>query len=91
MEFLIDAEGDPWTWVMGEHPEDKTIDQILEEEEREAARQLAEQEAQQLRWLKSEIGKSEFYIFTSNQRQTLFVDLNQFNLGGFSTISCKSL
>lgn len=53
MEFLIDAEGDPWTWVMGEHSEDRTIEQILEEEEREAARQLAEQEAQQLRLVRA--------------------------------------
>lgn len=41
---MLDAEGDPWTWVMGEHSDDKSIEQILEEEAREAARQLAEKE-----------------------------------------------
>ncbi|KAG8295569.1 SH2 domain-containing protein 4B-like isoform X2 [Homalodisca vitripennis] len=49
VQFMLDAEGDPWTWVMGEHPDDKSIEQILEEEAREAARLLAEKEAQQLR------------------------------------------
>ena len=34
---------------MGEHPDDKTIEQILEEEAQEKARILAEQEAEALR------------------------------------------
>lgn len=50
MDFLLDAEGDPWTWVMGEHEDDKSIETILEEEAREAARQLAEKEAHNLRY-----------------------------------------
>lgn len=47
--FLMGEDGEPWVWVMGEHPNDKTIEQILEEEAREAARKLAEKEAQTLR------------------------------------------
>lgn len=50
VEFLLDEQGDPWTWVMGEHSGDKSIEQILEEETREAARRLAEKEAQTLRY-----------------------------------------
>lgn len=37
-------------------------------------------------YAKKNTRKSEFHIFTSNQKQTVFVDLNQFNMGGFSTI-----
>ncbi|XP_022199791.1 SH2 domain-containing protein 4A [Nilaparvata lugens] len=49
VQFLMGADGNPWTWVMGEHKDDKSIDQILEEEAREAARTQAEKEAEQLR------------------------------------------
>jgi SH2 domain-containing protein 4A len=34
---------------MGEHPNDKTIEQILEEEEQQRAIKLAEKEAEELR------------------------------------------
>ncbi|XP_014241765.1 SH2 domain-containing protein 4A-like isoform X2 [Cimex lectularius] len=44
VDFLLDARGEPWTWVMGEHQNDKSIEEILEEEAREAARRLAEAE-----------------------------------------------
>jgi SH2 domain-containing protein 4A len=47
--FLHGADGQPWTWVMGEHPTDKTIEQILEEEAQEGARRQAEKEAELLR------------------------------------------
>lgn len=47
--FLEGLDGKPWTWVMGEHPEDKSIELILEEEAREKARKIAEKEAQELR------------------------------------------
>lgn len=46
---MLDANGEPWTWVMGEHKDDKTIEQIIEVEAREAARIQAEQETEQLR------------------------------------------
>lgn len=36
---------------MGEHPDDKSIEEILEEEAREAARKLAVKETEQLRFL----------------------------------------
>lgn len=49
VDFLLGEDGEPWVWVMGEHPDDKSIDEILEEEAREAARKLAEKEAQSLR------------------------------------------
>ncbi|KAL0274829.1 UNVERIFIED_CONTAM: hypothetical protein PYX00_002858 [Menopon gallinae] len=47
--FLEGIDGKPWTWVMGEHPDDKSIEQILEEEAREKARKIAEKETQKLR------------------------------------------
>jgi SH2 domain-containing protein 4A len=46
---MMDANGNPWTWVMGEHKDDKTIEQIIEEEARESARLQAEQETEHLR------------------------------------------
>lgn len=38
------ADGDVWVWVMGDHPADKTIDDILEEEARREAHLRALQE-----------------------------------------------
>lgn len=44
--FRNGEDGEPWTWVMGEHPKDKTIDQMLEEEAQRQAMNLAEHEAE---------------------------------------------
>lgn len=49
VSFLEDRDGQPWTWVMGEHPDDKSVDQILDEEAEEIARKQAELEAEELR------------------------------------------
>ncbi|XP_063243179.1 SH2 domain-containing protein 4A-like isoform X2 [Bacillus rossius redtenbacheri] len=49
VKFLLGEDGEPWVWVMGEHPNDPTIDQILELEAREEARRLAELEAKHMR------------------------------------------
>ncbi|XP_049774429.1 SH2 domain-containing protein 4B-like isoform X2 [Schistocerca cancellata] len=49
VDFLLGADGEPWVWVMGEHPDDPSIEEILEREAREKARQQAEKEAEQLR------------------------------------------
>ncbi|KAK3911799.1 SH2 domain-containing protein 4A, partial [Frankliniella fusca] len=49
VQFMSGEDGEPWVWVMGEHPDDKSIEQILEQEAREKARKQAELEAQQLR------------------------------------------
>lgn len=49
IKWLLGQDGEPWVWVMGEHPADKTIDQIMEEETQEKARKLAEEEAEKLR------------------------------------------
>lgn len=45
VDFLLGTDGKPWTWVMGEHPEDPTIEDILEKETKEKARKQAAQEA----------------------------------------------
>lgn len=49
VDFLLGDDGEPWVWVMGEHSNDMTIEQIMEKEAREKARQQAEKEAEQLR------------------------------------------
>ncbi|KAL1493994.1 hypothetical protein ABEB36_009670 [Hypothenemus hampei] len=49
VSFLKGEDGEPWVWVMGEHKDDKTIEEILNEEARQKARQIAEQETEQLR------------------------------------------
>lgn len=49
IKFLEGKDGQPWVWVMGDHKDDKTIEQILEEETLERARRQAEEEAEVLR------------------------------------------
>lgn len=49
VDFLMGEDDEPWVWVMGEHPNDKTIEQILAEEAQEKARELAVIEAKELR------------------------------------------
>lgn len=51
VQWMLDVNGEPWTWIMGEHKDDKTIEQIIEEEAREAARVQAEHETEQLRFV----------------------------------------
>lgn len=48
---MLGADGEPWVWVMGEHEDDLSIEDILEHEAKQAARNLALHEAQQLRWV----------------------------------------
>lgn len=49
VSFLRGADGEPWVWVMGEHKDDKSIEEILKEEAIEKARKIAEREAEALR------------------------------------------
>ncbi|CAG5116328.1 unnamed protein product [Candidula unifasciata] len=49
VDFLLGRDGCEWVWVMGEHPLDRTIEQILEEETKATAVRLAEAEAEALR------------------------------------------
>ena len=49
MGFLQGSDGKEWVWIMGEHKDDKSLEQILEEEAQENARLLAEREAEALR------------------------------------------
>ncbi|XP_066992459.2 SH2 domain-containing protein 4A isoform X2 [Anabrus simplex] len=49
VDFLLGTDGEPWVWVMGEHPDDPSIEEILEKEAREKARRQAEKEAEHLR------------------------------------------
>lgn len=49
VQFLKGEDGEPWVWVMGEHPNDKSIETILAEEARQRALAQAREEAHQLR------------------------------------------
>ena len=49
MDFLKGRDGSEWVWVMGDHRDDKTIDQMLEKDTHEMATKLAEAEARALR------------------------------------------
>ncbi|XP_052750670.1 SH2 domain-containing protein 4A-like [Galleria mellonella] len=49
VQFLKGEDGEPWVWVMGEHPDDKSIDTILAEEARQRVFAQAREEAHQLR------------------------------------------
>lgn len=49
MGFLLGSDKKEWVWVMGEHKEDLSVEQILEKEAQEHACRLAEQEADELR------------------------------------------
>ena len=48
--FLEGEDGEPWVWVMGEHENDKRIEDIIEEEAQKEALKLAEEEAEALRY-----------------------------------------
>lgn len=60
VKFLLGSDSEPWTWVMGEHIHDKTIDDIIDDEARERARTLAEKEAaaEQLSVVEAELVKT---------------------------------
>nr|XP_054773150.1 SH2 domain-containing protein 4B-like isoform X3 [Lytechinus pictus] len=47
--WLQGRDGCEWVWVMGHHKDDLTIEDILERENKEKARSLAEKEAQEKR------------------------------------------
>lgn len=44
VDFIVGSDGNEWVWVMGEHPDDKSIEQILEEEAELKAIEQAERE-----------------------------------------------
>lgn len=49
VSFMEGVDGAPWVWVMGEHENDLSIEDILQNEAREKARELAEKEANEMR------------------------------------------
>ncbi|KAF2893920.1 hypothetical protein ILUMI_12251 [Ignelater luminosus] len=49
VNFLKGSDDEPWVWVMGEHENDKSIEEILKEEAIEKARNIAEKETEELR------------------------------------------
>lgn len=49
VSFLQGRDGNEWVWVMGEHKNDKTIEQMLEEEAIQKAERQAEKELEEIR------------------------------------------
>lgn len=49
VSFRTGDDGEVWVWVMGEHADDKTIEEILADEAKREARELAEIETKELR------------------------------------------
>lgn len=49
VDFLLGKDGSEWVWVMGEHKNDLSIDEILEQEGQKKALALAEKETEALR------------------------------------------
>lgn len=83
VSFLRGVDGEPWVWVMGEHEDDKSIEEILKEEAIEKARRIAEKEAEELRTrlencidLKSKIDANEDYIDLMPKIEVTVEDLN---------------
>lgn len=49
VSFRTGDDGEVWVWVMGEHHDDKTIEEILADEAKREARELAEIETKEFR------------------------------------------
>ncbi|RXM31132.1 SH2 domain-containing protein 4A [Acipenser ruthenus] len=50
VKWLLGSDSDVWVWVMGEHLQDKTYDQICDDIMAERARQQAQREAEEIRY-----------------------------------------
>ena len=48
--FKAGGDGQPWVWVMGEHKDDRSIEEIIEAEQQSRASKMAEEEAELLRY-----------------------------------------
>ncbi|ESO84231.1 hypothetical protein LOTGIDRAFT_211212, partial [Lottia gigantea] len=55
VKFLTARDGNEWVWVMGEHQDDLTVEQMLENEAQSEAASKASKEAEELR-IKEEAG-----------------------------------
>lgn len=76
VSFKLGEDGEPWVWVMGEHPDDRSIEEILADEVKQKARQLAEIEAKELRKsYEAELSEIIEYEPTINGTKTENVDL----------------
>ena len=51
IQWRTGRDDEVWVWVMGEHPDDPSIEQIIEEENQRRAREIAENEARKARGL----------------------------------------
>ncbi|XP_077294333.1 SH2 domain-containing protein 4A-like isoform X2 [Arctopsyche grandis] len=73
VHFLLGENDEPWVWVMGEHEDDKSIEQILEEEALENAHNQALKETEELRKsVEKELG--DFIEYNSEQMNSMEKD-----------------
>uniref|UniRef100_A0A1I7Z6G7 SH2 domain-containing protein n=1 Tax=Steinernema glaseri TaxID=37863 RepID=A0A1I7Z6G7_9BILA len=85
VQWLTGNDGNVWVWVMGEHATDKTIEQIIEDEEKAKARQLAEKEVLMDGVQDSNDGSSFTLSDTSLDEQALKNQLSQMKVSPAST------
>jgi len=50
VNWLLGKDSKPWVWVMGDHPDDLSIEEIIEREAQQKANKRAEKEAEMLRY-----------------------------------------
>lgn len=55
-------DGNDWVWVMGEHKDDKSVEEILEEEAQRKALEQAQREAEELRYVSCNQGMFVFML-----------------------------
>lgn len=58
IQFLLGSDGQPWTWVMGEHRDDLPYDELIRQRERQE-REREEEEEREIRRQAEEFAKNE--------------------------------
>ena len=88
--FLTGADGEEWVWVMGEHRNDLTIEEILEKEAQHKALALAEKEAEALRLVfVTLIALTEFCRYTLLEHPFFHLLLRIFSSNNFISMKKK--
>lgn len=76
IEWLTGRDGEVWVWVMGDHANDRTIEEIIEEEAKRRAREIAETEA-----LTASLKLDDPISDTNMDEHYLMKQLSKMNLG----------
>lgn len=86
VSFMKGTDGEPWVWVMGEHENDKTIEEILAEEAREEARKIAEKETEEIR---KQVEKLSEYIDLTPKIEDLEITTTKLQIENDMDIYCS--